>query len=397
MGDDEHRNDDDPSRAASLREGPIARVPATPSGLTSMELPSSQDAPVGRRHGDAVSRGDGVPEAEPTTAGTGPRLPALGVTVGKFHPPHLGHALLLSEAATLCRELHVLVGEREDQPIPGEQRATWLADAMPDNVVFHVTPDDLPEAPRPWADRALELIGTRPDVACTSETYGDAWADALGARHHPFDAPRARVPISATALREDIAAGFHWLVPAARAALTRRVVLVGAESTGKTTLARRLAEHLGTVWVPEYGRSYWEGRRYLPSGTWVSEEFLHIAEVQAAAEDVFARQARGAVLVADTDPRETLAWEDRYLGTMSDGLRAFVETRRPDLYLVCGDDIPWTDDGTRESGSFRERMQSRVTEVVSASGVPWRTLEGTLELRLSAAVYAINGIPVPEV
>jgi nicotinamide riboside kinase len=58
-----------------------------------------------------------------------------------------------------------------------------------------------------------------------------------------------------------------------RAGLARRVVVIGAESTGKTTLAQALAENLGTVWVPEYGRWYWEGRRCLADQEWDTGEF----------------------------------------------------------------------------------------------------------------------------
>ena len=84
----------------------------------------------------------------------------------------------------------------------------------------------------------------------------------MGARHHSVDARRTTFPISGTALRAELGAHFAWLVPAARAELARRIVLVGAESTGKTTMAEELAAELGSVWVPEHGRWYWEGRRY---------------------------------------------------------------------------------------------------------------------------------------
>jgi nicotinamide riboside kinase len=80
----------------------------------------------------------------------------------------------------------------------------------------------------------------------------------------------------------DHGASFHWLVPAARAELARRVVLVGAESTGKSTLARALAEAFETVRVPEHGRWYWEGRRYLEDQTWTNEEFRRIAARNAS-------------------------------------------------------------------------------------------------------------------
>ncbi|HUG83725.1 MAG TPA: adenylyltransferase/cytidyltransferase family protein, partial [Euzebya sp.] len=91
----------------------------------------------------------------------------LGVTVGKFNPPHLGHLLLLSHAAERCDELHVLVGTRAGQTLDPVDRAAWLAEALPPHVTFHLTPEDIPEDDEPWAARALELLPRRPDVAFT--------------------------------------------------------------------------------------------------------------------------------------------------------------------------------------------------------------------------------------
>jgi HTH-type transcriptional repressor of NAD biosynthesis genes len=111
---------------------------------------------------------------------------------------------------------------------------------------------------------AREVTHTPIDCAFTSEAYGAELAQRLGARHVAVDPARALVPISASALRADPSAGWEHLAPCVRQDLARRVVLVGAESTGKTTLAQRLAARLrqrsaavsGTQWVLEYGREY---------------------------------------------------------------------------------------------------------------------------------------------
>lgn len=178
---------------------------------------------------------------------------AVGVTIGKFNPPHLGHLHLIETGAEAVEHLFVVVCERSDQSFSGDARRRWLADCAPPNVTVVVTPDDLPEASAPWAQRMLAILPQRPDVAYTSEPWGDEWAALMGARHVSVDRQRAQFPISGTALRADLGANFSWLVPAARAELARRVVLVGAESTGKSTLAEALAVELGTVWVPEHG------------------------------------------------------------------------------------------------------------------------------------------------
>ena len=318
-----------------------------------------------------------------------------GVTIGKFYPPHLGHLHLITEAASHVDVLNVIVCHRRDQAVPGDVRAEWLADASPTNVVFHVTADDLPEEPIPWAQRTCEILGSTPDVAFTSEAYGEAWASAMSARHVVIDLDRAAVPTSGTQLREDLVGNFHMLVPAARAALARRVVLLGAESTGKTTLARLLAEHFGTAWVPEHGREYWEGRRYVAPPEWRSEEFIHIARMQRQSEEGLARTACSGLLFGDTDALATAVWHRRYLGYDEPELERSAATTTPDAYLLCDLDLPWSQDGTRESRDHREAMHAGFLRRLRALGVPWRLVSGIGDDRFEAARQAVVDLIEP--
>jgi NadR type nicotinamide-nucleotide adenylyltransferase len=175
----------------------------------------------------------------------------LGVTIGKFLPFHIGHRYLIGHARTQVTHLVVIVAEHPEQTITGAERARWIRAEHPDVEVI-VTPDDLPEQPGPWASRALALLGGRvPDVAFTSEAYGAAWAAEMGCAHQSVDPARSTVPARGCEIRPDLAAAWNLLAPPTKAGLCRRVVLTGAESTGKTTLASMLAARLRTVWVPE--------------------------------------------------------------------------------------------------------------------------------------------------
>lgn len=321
-------------------------------------------------------------------------LPAerIGVTVGKFNPPHLGHLHLVETAAQEVDRLFLLLCDRPDQTLPAEQRRRWLVDSAPTNVAVIVTPDDLPEANEPWAARALHLLPRRPDVAFTSEPWGSGWAAAMGAEHRSVDERRDRHPISGTALRESLGEHFEWLVPAARAELARRVVLVGAESTGKTTLADALARELGTVWVPEYGRWYWEGRRHLPDQSWSTDEFRRIARAQRSLEHDLARRSRRGLVVNDTDALVTAVWHERYLDRRDAELDAMVEP--PDLYLVCCPDFDWVQDGTRESHVEREGMHAAMLARAEASGAAVAVLTGSHDERIALALALIHPLTV---
>lgn len=315
---------------------------------------------------------------------------AAGVVVGKFNPPHLGHLHLIRTGASMVDRLYVLLCGRPDQTLSIEQRFSWLSDAAPDNVTIIVTPDDLPAENEPWAERALSVLPALPDVAFTSESWGDEWAELIGARHHLVDIDRTAFPVSGTALRADLESNFGWLVPAARAELARHVVVVGAESTGKSTLAEALAKATGSVWVPEHARWYWEGRRHRLDQTWNSDEFLRIAQAQHRLEDDLARLSTNGLVIADTDALVTAVWHERYLGSSDPELDELAAANLPDLYLVCADDFDWVQDGTRESHEHRSAMQRSIEQRTEASGAPVVTLAGSREQRLAVALEALE-------
>lgn len=314
----------------------------------------------------------------------------LGVTIGKFLPFHLGHERLIAEARRQVERLVVIVGARPGHPVPGAVRAGWLRAAHEDVEVL-VTDDDLPAAPEPWARRTLDLLGgRRPDVAFTSEPYGEPWAAAMGARHVAIDPERRAVPTSGTALRADLGAGWALLTGPVKAHFARRVVVLGVESSGTTTLARALAERLGTAWVPEVGRTYWEGRRHAPDAArWTDDEFLAIARGQVALEDALARRAN-RVLVCDTDPLATTVWQRRYMGATAPAVERLARERRYDLHLLTAPDFPFVQDGTRDGEHVRLDMHGWFREALAASGRPWLEVGGPPEERLARALRAVE-------
>lgn len=305
-----------------------------------------------------------------------------GVTVGKFSPPHLGHAHLITAAAAQVSTLYILVCHKSGQ-INADLRTAWLKDATPANCQYIITPDDLPEAPEPWARRALALIATPIDVAFTSEEYGAAWAACLGAEHVCIDLDRSTIPISATAIRDDTVNNFSYLVPSARAALCKRIVLAGAESSGKTTLSKALADALKTVWVPEYGRLYCDGRGL--ENDWDAHEFAHISTMQTQMIEAMARHAANGVVIADTDALVTRVWQNRYLPSSA----AIDLQLSTDHYLVC-EPVEWEQDGTRESEEYRGSMLSDTIRLIEAQNVPYTLLTGAHEERLKSAVAVVH-------
>ena len=319
-----------------------------------------------------------------------------GLVVGKFYPPHAGHHRLIDTALTRCERITVAVLAARAESIPHELRRDWLAERHPaarvvsgydEHPIDHLSP----AVNALHAAVVRELVAEPIDVVFSSETYGEPFAAALGARHVLIDRTRQPFRISGTAVRADPAAYWHRLEPAVRAYLTRRVAVVGAESTGTTTLARALAERYDTAWVPEVGRAVSEQRAAAGTfGQWDDADFEAIAAQQQAEEDTAARHA-GPVLFCDTDALATCVWQERYLGRSTPAVEALA-ARRYDLYLLTGSDVPFVQDGVRDGEHLREWMTGRFAERLAERPEPHVVLTGDHGSRLERAAAAVDAL-----
>jgi NadR type nicotinamide-nucleotide adenylyltransferase len=347
--------------------------------------------------------------------------------VGNFFPPHLGHEYLVRTALEFSRRVTVLVLAASSEPLPMKLRAEWLRQCFPDAHDLRVVAalDDVPidyDDEAIWrahvdvmrralrGDAAAHVETERPvDVVFSSEEYGETLARWFGARHVCLDRGRALHPISATAVRRDLAGCWMELPAPVRAGLALRVALVGAESTGTTTLARDLRDALRarggawarTEWVPEYGREYSVNllavaRAHDPAArpqdaVWTEEDFVEIAREQNRREDEAARQG-GPVLVCDTDAMATAIWHERYRGTPSASVERVAEAMAPRaLYLLTDHaNVPFEDDGLRDGEHLRAWMNERFADVLSAGAAPWHLVSGPADHRLRAALRYID-------
>jgi NadR type nicotinamide-nucleotide adenylyltransferase len=176
-----------------------------------------------------------------------------------------------------------------------------------------------------------------------------------------------------------------------------RIVLIGAESTGKTTLCEALAAHYGTVWVAEYGREHWENKiaaqNTSPGETpaWSDDEFIHIAEEQQRRENEAATRAT-RVLICDTNAFATATWFERYAGTRHPEVDAIGARDQVDLYLIPSPDVPFVQDGVRDGEKIREWMHARFLELIRAGGTPHVLITGAWDARLPQAIAAIDAL-----
>jgi NadR type nicotinamide-nucleotide adenylyltransferase len=309
----------------------------------------------------------------------------LGVVIGKFLPPHRGHRFLIETALSRCERVVVIVCGKPADPVPPDLRAGWLRELLPAAEVLLIDDRYDENDSRVWAENTVRWLGRAPDAVFTSEDYGDRYAAYLGCVHVRVDQARMTVPCSGTAVRADPFAMWDFIDPPVRGWFAKRVVIVGAESTGTTTLATDLAAALGTNWVAEYGREYSALKQARGENGWHSDEFLEIAREQTRREDLAAREAN-RVLVCDTNAFATVLWHRRYLGADDPRLIAFAESCRADLYLLTGDEIPFVQDGLRDGEHLRHVMHGWFEEALAAQAVPWRLVRGSRRERLDQAL-----------
>jgi NadR type nicotinamide-nucleotide adenylyltransferase len=316
-----------------------------------------------------------------------------GMLLGKFLPPHLGHVYLVEFASRYVDQLTVVVCSLEREPIPGGLRFGWMRELFPFDNVVHLT-DELPQEPAEhpdfwalWKSSLQRILPGRPDVVFASEDYGWKLAEVLGGTFVPVDRGRSAVPVSATAVRNDPLLHWDFLPRCVRPYFLRRVCVFGPESTGKTTLARRLAEHFGTVFVPEYARTLLEAR----GGKLAEDDMTRIARGQIASEESLARNARG-VLICDTDVLTTLVWSEALFARVSPWVRSQAEARDYNLYLLLDVDVPWVDDPVRYLPKERREFFERCKAALELRGRRYVHLQGTWEERFAQACRAVEKV-----
>jgi NadR type nicotinamide-nucleotide adenylyltransferase len=309
--------------------------------------------------------------------------------------------LLCDAARRLVDELTILVCWLPDDPIAGSKRLEWMRELQPDcRVIGHDAivpqrPEDDPAFWDIWRRIVREAHPQPVDFLFAGEGYGARLAEEVGAEFVPLGARCMGVDtggiggVSATAIRADPWGCWRWLPAPVRAHYARTICLHGPESVGKSAVAERLAEHFGTISVPEYGRAYCAAH-----GTDLGEaELAHIAEVQQALRDAsFGACERRLFL--DTDPLMTAAWSEMMLGRSAPRL---LQYPKADLYLMLDPDVPWTDDGTRLFGDAdqRARFAGLCRSVLEAAGVRWVSVSGGWEERFRACIASVEALPPP--
>jgi NadR type nicotinamide-nucleotide adenylyltransferase len=168
----------------------------------------------------------------------------------------------------------------------------------------------------------------------------------------------------------------------------KKIVIIGPESTGKSSLCTQLAKHFNGDCVPEYAREYLRehGRDYS------YDDLLKIAQGQVALEDQTASSTSKDIMFLDTDMNVMRVWCEFVFGKCHDWILNQLATREYDFYLLCRNDLPWEKDDLREypDEETREKLFRIYYDIMLNQEVPFAIVEGNHESRFKLAVDHVS-------
>ena len=319
---------------------------------------------------------------------------------GKFMPFHNGHRAMIEYAAEHCDELIVLPCISDKESISGKMRKKWIEQTFKGSSkikikLLHYKESELPntsvtssDVSKIWSEKFKKIL-PEVNLLVTSEPYGELVASFMKIRHLCFDISRAQVPVSATKIRNNPYEYWDFLPDVVKPYYQLKVVILGTESSGKTTLAEYLSTNFNAALVREMGRAL------IPN----SEKF-EIGDLRKVAaahhkETVQAIQSLKPLIVMDTDIHITQSYAFYKFGQYLDLPKQWYRTQKADLYLYLLAETPYVQDGTRLKNAARNELDLCHIKTLESFGIGYHVLPADFTERRKKAVGVINQLLCP--
>ena len=330
-------------------------------------------------------------------------MKGTGMYGGSFNPLHLGHVNNIIEASCMCNKLYVVlsVSLKEDE-IDYKTRFKWLKNITKDmdNVeVISVFNNSKSKEDEDWEEvkeSILSKINSTLDIVfCGNDYKKSKIFEKLykGSEVYYFD--RNEIDISSTQIRNNPYEYYDYLPDIVKEYYTKKVVVVGTESCGKSTLIRNLGLYYNTEYVEEIGRDVSVakgGYENMQPEDYEEILFRHkVRELEAL------KKAR-KVLLVDTEALITLyyynlSFDDiKHKRKFNDLADAVAALNKYDLWLFLKPDVEWVQDGTRTFGEYevREENNKILKKMLNSHGVDYKTIKGNYHERYKSAKNYIN-------
>jgi HTH-type transcriptional regulator, transcriptional repressor of NAD biosynthesis genes len=305
-----------------------------------------------------------------------------GLVIGKFMPVHQGHIALINFALQYCDELIVSMSYTPTDPISHSLRYDWLKKIFEDNSKIKVEEslDDfdnetlpLNERTKIWA-RFIEKRFPKIDVVVSSEEYANPFAQHLKATSVLFDPSRNQIPVSATKIRTNPFVYWEYIPEVVRHYFVKKICFYGPESTGKSVMAKNMAAHYQTEFVPEVAREI------VSSNEFIFDDIIRIAKAQN--ERVIEKsKTANKLLFCDTDLITTQIYCRHYLKSIPPILFELEKEITYDQYFLFDIDVPWVPDHLRDLGDRRKEMFDVFKLELETRSINYQLVAGDWPLR----------------
>lgn len=323
------------------------------------------------------------------------------VVLGKFLPLHIGHVGLIKHALSISEQVTVLICIERDEPFQFN-RLIWLQNEFISysniRYVEHrydgsiLASSSVPDVgiSKDWANVIKKVV---PNVDCfiSSELYGEYVANHLNIKSEIYDMDRNEFPVKATDIRTDIIQNWDDLADSVKRNLQKKIVILGTESTGKTTLVGMLKNKYGDIIsvVSEAGRDY------VPDSSEVEKDTLFLIMDEHNKRIHQAKENLTPIVLMDTDIHTT----ESYLlycfnERMSESkYKRYFDNQAADLYFLCSPDfIEWVQDGTRMPKENRDILHIFLRFILNDRKIECVELNGGYEVRYKTACKTVDNL-----
>ena len=326
----------------------------------------------------------------------------VGMYGGAFNPLHLGHLECIIKAAGMCDELYIVISFRENETdVPLKIKIRWIYQLTKHlgNIKIIPLKDELTNkedyTEKLWtadSQKVKEMIGKKIDVVfCGSDYDENSFWNKCYEDSELIVFPRNKY--SSTEIRKDIFGHWDWMPQTARSYFTKKVLIIGGESAGKSTLTINLANYYNTVYLEEVGRELSE-----LSGTdiyMLSDDFTRILLEHKAKEFRLIQQSN-KVFFEDTDCLITRFFmgflEDENIEANTELAEAIAALNNYDLILFLEPDVEWVQDGDRSEvmAADRYKYSNMIKEIYNKHGFDFKVISGDYNSRFDQAIMYIN-------
>ena len=308
-----------------------------------------------------------------------------GYVIGKYAPLTLGHINLINEASNECENVTVVLcyddkfllnqNERDQERLTFRNRLLWLKKTfsdMPHVKIVSIDETNIPAYPNGWKEYAKMIrndvcggeIPKNSAIFSSEVEYDENYKKYLPELTHVIvDNDRTQVPVSATMIRTNLYQNWNMIPSCVRKDYTLKVCVIGTESSGKTTLVKKLAKQYNTSWVEEYGRTYCKQELCGDETLLITDDFTKIAFHHKTMEEKALKTANRISFI-DSNAFTTEYYHRLNLNKKNNVVTEMALSEKYDLILYLTDDVPWFDDGLRKHGDDRKKYRCLFEEMI---------------------------------